>query len=219
MNKCLKMLFSIILTITPIGAEGVYPMVTRSASHFISPIISRNTSMIKITHDYYVLKSEPKMSASAYDLSFVATMSSAKITVLVPPKPVTKAVSKPKPAYVQVGAIKSSDMSFYTGDSVTAWDHPYYHHYQKYCWKEATAAHKSLPLGSKARVFYNGKHVDVLITDRGPYVGGRDLDLSPYAMAQLAPDGLNWNQIVGWMNARGVLRASSGAKWCRLRKQ
>ena len=43
-----------------------------------------------------------------------------------------------------------------------------------------TAAHKSLPFGSKVRVTNkkNGHAVTVTITDRGPYVKGRCIDLS-----------------------------------------
>lgn len=47
-----------------------------------------------------------------------------------------------------------------------------------------TAAHKTLPLGSRVRVTNrdNGDSVVVRINDRGPYVGGRCLDLSRAAM-------------------------------------
>lgn len=41
-----------------------------------------------------------------------------------------------------------------------------------------TAAHKTLPFGTKLRVSYKGKSVVVRITDRGPYIKGRSLDLS-----------------------------------------
>lgn len=43
-----------------------------------------------------------------------------------------------------------------------------------------TAAHKTLPLGTKARVtnLENGSTVEVEINDRGPYVGQRVIDLS-----------------------------------------
>ncbi|RMG71338.1 MAG: septal ring lytic transglycosylase RlpA family protein [Nitrospirae bacterium] len=43
-----------------------------------------------------------------------------------------------------------------------------------------TAAHKSLPFGTRLRVTNpeNGKSVVVKINDRGPFVRGRDLDLS-----------------------------------------
>lgn len=47
-----------------------------------------------------------------------------------------------------------------------------------------TAAHKSLPMNSRVKVTNkaNGKSVVVRINDRGPYIGGRCLDLSVAAM-------------------------------------
>jgi rare lipoprotein A len=50
-----------------------------------------------------------------------------------------------------------------------------------------TAAHRTLPLGSVVRVvnLVNGKHIHVRITDRGPYVNGRILDLSRGAAARI----------------------------------
>src|SRR3712207_6492056 len=41
-----------------------------------------------------------------------------------------------------------------------------------------TAAHKTLPLGTELVVSYGGRSVRVTVNDRGPYVGGRELDLS-----------------------------------------
>jgi rare lipoprotein A len=50
-----------------------------------------------------------------------------------------------------------------------------------------TAAHRTMPLGSVVRVvnLTNGKHLHVRITDRGPYVSGRILDLSHAAAVRL----------------------------------
>lgn len=47
-----------------------------------------------------------------------------------------------------------------------------------------TAAHKTLPMNSRVKVTNksNGKSVVVRINDRGPYIGGRCLDLSVAAM-------------------------------------
>jgi rare lipoprotein A (peptidoglycan hydrolase) len=55
-----------------------------------------------------------------------------------------------------------------------------------------TAAHKSLPMGSRVTVFNkrNGRSVTVRINDRGPYVTGRVIDLSPGAARVLRVDGL-----------------------------
>ena len=41
-----------------------------------------------------------------------------------------------------------------------------------------TAAHKTMPLGTQLEVSYGGSSVNVVVNDRGPYVAGRDLDLS-----------------------------------------
>ena len=41
-----------------------------------------------------------------------------------------------------------------------------------------TAAHKTMPLGTELLVSYGGSSVEVTVNDRGPYVGGRELDLS-----------------------------------------
>ena len=49
-----------------------------------------------------------------------------------------------------------------------------------------TAAHRTLPLGTRLRVTHGGRSVMVRINDRGPYVGGRDLDLSYAAFKALA---------------------------------
>jgi len=53
--------------------------------------------------------------------------------------------------------------------------------------KALTAAHRTLPLGSVVRVvnLENGKHLHVRITDRGPYVNSRILDLSRGAADRL----------------------------------
>jgi rare lipoprotein A (peptidoglycan hydrolase) len=55
-----------------------------------------------------------------------------------------------------------------------------------------TAAHKSLPIGSIVTVHnkHNGRSVTVRINDRGPYVTGRVIDLSPGAARVIGMDGL-----------------------------
>jgi rare lipoprotein A len=51
-----------------------------------------------------------------------------------------------------------------------------------------TAAHKKLPFGTKVKVtnVANGKSVVVEITDRGPFVRGREIDLSKKAFFTIA---------------------------------
>jgi rare lipoprotein A len=50
-----------------------------------------------------------------------------------------------------------------------------------------TAAHKTLPLGTKVRVTNprTGASVLVTVTDRGPYIGRRELDLSKAAAREV----------------------------------
>jgi rare lipoprotein A (peptidoglycan hydrolase) len=50
-----------------------------------------------------------------------------------------------------------------------------------------TAAHRTLPLGTEAKVtnLETGQSVQVTINDRGPYVQGRQLDLSQAAATQI----------------------------------
>jgi len=50
---------------------------------------------------------------------------------------------------------------------------------------QLTAAHRSLPLGSKVRVTYHGESVVVRINDRGPFARGRVIDLSRAAAEEI----------------------------------
>lgn len=55
-----------------------------------------------------------------------------------------------------------------------------------------TAAHKTLPFGTRVTVTNrnNGRSVSVVINDRGPFVRGRVVDLSPAAAAAIGFSGL-----------------------------
>ena len=54
---------------------------------------------------------------------------------------------------------------------------------------DLTAAHPSLPMGTRLRVTRGNNSVTVRINDRGPYYGGRELDLSYAAFSRLASPG------------------------------
>jgi rare lipoprotein A len=57
---------------------------------------------------------------------------------------------------------------------------------------QLTAAHKSLPFGSRVRVtsLINGKQVIVRINDRGPFIPGRIIDLSRAAAQAIGLSGV-----------------------------
>jgi rare lipoprotein A len=52
---------------------------------------------------------------------------------------------------------------------------------QRFNQNAMTAAHKTLPFGTKLRVTHGGQSVVVTINDRGPFIKGRVLDLSTAA--------------------------------------
>jgi rare lipoprotein A len=57
---------------------------------------------------------------------------------------------------------------------------------------ELTAAHRSLPFGTKIKVtnHHTGRSVVVRINDRAPFVKGRVIDLSPAAARAIGINGL-----------------------------
>ena len=61
-----------------------------------------------------------------------------------------------------------------------------------------TAAHKTLPFGTRVRVTHlgNGRSVEVKINDRGPFIAGRIIDLSKGAAG-----------VIG-MTAQGIARVA-----------
>jgi rare lipoprotein A (peptidoglycan hydrolase) len=73
-----------------------------------------------------------------------------------------------------------------------------------------TAAHRTLPLGTEAKVtnLETGQSVTVTINDRGPYVQGRQLDLSQAAAKQ-----------IGLTKKKGVVKVKIETKRPRSRRR
>ena len=61
-----------------------------------------------------------------------------------------------------------------------------------------TAAHRTLPFGTWVRIrsLVNGREVNVRITDRGPFIAGRVIDVSRGAADALGMLGLGFKQVV-----------------------
>ena len=53
-----------------------------------------------------------------------------------------------------------------------------------------TAAHRTLPFGTWVRVTMNGRTIMVRINDRGPFVKGRDIDLTEAAARRIQCGGV-----------------------------
>ena len=104
----------------------------------------------------------------------------AALTMVVLPK--TEAEATRLPAFVQRGLASWYGPGFH-GKKTASGD--------RFDQNDLTAAHRQLPLGSKATVtnLENGKQVEVEINDRGPYVGGRVIDLSKAAAEKIDMKG------------------------------
>jgi len=60
---------------------------------------------------------------------------------------------------------------------------------QRFNQNDMTAAHRSLPFGTRLRVTHGGRSVVVTINDRGPFIRGRVLDLSTRAARAIGLTG------------------------------
>lgn len=107
----------------------------------------------------------------------------------LPPRPAVP--SHFRPAHAKPRAVANSDAksfdgiaSYYSEGAKVATGAPYNP-------EGLTAAHRSLPLGTRVKVSdpKTGRSVIVTINDRGPYVKGRVLDLSVGAARALGIDG------------------------------
>ena len=85
---------------------------------------------------------------------------------------------KGQPIIEQVGEASSYGRGFHGKKTATG---------EKFNQNDRTAAHPTLPMGTQATVtnLNTGSSVDVKINDRGPYVKGRDIDLSKRAAKDL----------------------------------
>ena len=113
-----------------------------------------------------------------------ATVSDRTTGPVPPATPTPPSLAKPAPSRPDGQTGKAS----WYGDA---------HHGKKtasgeiYDMNELTAAHRSLPLGSRVRVtnVENNRSVVVRINDRGPFVRGRIIDLSRAAARELGSLG------------------------------
>jgi rare lipoprotein A len=77
-----------------------------------------------------------------------------------------------------------------SGEVTASWYGPEHHNKltasgQRFDMNQNTLAHRTLPMGTKVRLVNpdNGKSAEGVVNDRGPYIKGRDVDVS-YALAK-----------------------------------
>lgn len=95
--------------------------------------------------------------------------------------PLKEVREKPKPK--DIISVKHHTKGLYKG--IASWYGPGFHgrltaNGERYNQNALTAAHKTLPFGTRVRVtnLNNGRSVVVRINDRGPFIKGRIIDLS-----------------------------------------
>ena len=67
---------------------------------------------------------------------------------------------------------------------------------QRFNQNAMTAAHRSLPFGTKLRVTHGSRSVVVTVNDRGPFIRGRVLDLSKGAARVIGLTGSGVGRVV-----------------------
>ena len=102
----------------------------------------------------------------------------ALLPILTTDDPAQAQMGQPAAVYVQRGAASWYGPGFHGRKTASG---------ERFNQHSFTAAHRKLPLGTKATVtnLNNGKTVEVEINDRGPYVRGRIIDLSKAAAERL----------------------------------
>jgi rare lipoprotein A (peptidoglycan hydrolase) len=129
-------------------------------------------------------------------LSFIApgcatVPSSSKMVNTIPLRPDFPEKDAPEAIAPRIQKPSPTPMAkVYTGEA--SWYGPGFHGKKTasgeiYDQAKFTAAHRTFPLGSRAKVTHlqNGKSVEVEINDRGPYADGRIIDLSRAAASAL----------------------------------
>jgi len=79
--------------------------------------------------------------------------------------------------------VQKLEATIVRGSMTTSWYGPGFHGRKSsdgtiFNQAEFTCAHRTLPFGTVLILAYNGKVVPAIVTDRGPFVSGRDLDVS-----------------------------------------
>ncbi|MGB2924160.1 MAG: septal ring lytic transglycosylase RlpA family protein [Limnothrix sp.] len=106
-------------------------------------------------------------------------------------EPITEVTNKPKPQ-PKTNLVAATGRVVRTLQGHASWYGPGFHgrrtaNGERFNQNAMTAAHKTLPFGTRVRVTntYNGRSVVVRINDRGPFIRGRLIDLSKGSAQQI----------------------------------
>ena len=167
-------------------------------------------------------------TAAAFLLALAAGCSHREQTAYAPPPPtlqsapysVYRSGARPSPALSADEEFVETHSPIYTETGIASWYGPPYNNHagangEIYDENMISAANRTLPMGSLIRVTYlhTGESAVMRITDRGPFVAGRILDLSEGAAKAIGM----WRAGVGEVRI-DVYSApeplDSGGRWC-----
>jgi rare lipoprotein A len=148
-------------------------------------VTEQGTSVKPTSHSVPVTDSQPKKAAETRPISNDSA-APAKITqptrinqTSQQPKPSAQAAKKPQPVQPTKTRAKTRKQG------MASWYGPGFNGRrtasgERFNQNSLTAAHRSLPMGTRVKVtnLNNGRSVVVRINDRGPFSGGRIIDLS-----------------------------------------
>lgn len=135
-------------------------------------------------HDEFLLSPKVRVRKDAKQLSWL--LQASFLAVLTLTSCDQDAIRQGEQGKIESGGASNKAVKKQVGEA--SWYGPGFHGKETasgetYNQKELTAAHPTLPLGTKAKVtnLENDKSVEVKINDRGPYADGRAIDLSKAA--------------------------------------
>jgi len=124
--------------------------------------------------------------------AFAALAVTVALSACAAPEPMDTESLPPHVVAAPVTAVSKEKLASFTETGIASWYGKTRHTKrtasgEKLTNTAMTAAHRSLPMNTRVRVtnLANGTSVVVRINDRGPYVHGRVIDLSPAAASEL----------------------------------
>jgi len=170
MEFFLRSIFLMLVTIDSIGLSSIainHEMNSEKNKKYFIYIVKKGDTLSEIAKKFLGTEGEFSSLVSLNNIKNHDEISESK-RLLIP--------MKPEKGYYQVGFASWYGPGFHGNKTASGEFYNMYEH---------TAAHRNLPLGSRVRVINleNGNTQIVKITDRGPYIKGRILDLS-YASAR-----------------------------------
>ncbi len=162
----------------PVFASGVpvFGIPNEQSAQIVNTVIAQvGNTIVAPEPSIAILVETPKLSTAPAKLPASTTPTSSKPTATAPIVKVEQPAATTQPALDKIVATQSGQASWYgiEGGSETASG-------EKYNPSGLTAAHRTLPFGTKVRVtsIKTGKAVTVRINDRGPFHSRRIIDVS-----------------------------------------